>query len=602
MSFDHDQYHAIHYVLDSDDEGFPREPSNIIDLVEDSDEELQYRWAIEDSIRVQSLSQSSISYEENEDSTRIGDETLTESIYEDIRALTSNDLSFMTDVQGTASLRKHGSALLEEQSLTDHQKRSGSSTPTMVPPKMILPELFAMDGDTATPKFDNKPSKVKDGGTDPRGDNGRSLAAHKKDDRKTDVDGRGGTQEKKDDDGDGSDSDDEDFKRAIQASLQPCSQSGVSEKEIKEQEDRDLEEAIRRSLLDREDNKENISPEDLDDKKKVKKEGVDGDGGGKQSSKRRDKHTAGADSSSNRLSFSQPVVGKRDLDLQSGGQRSGNALKRAQLRRSNTTDASTMLMSTRTRSGSSSSQAQQHASGSSSAPSSQSQSSSLQRSSSSHFEYNLRSLESRVAKKEQIQESPPLASKRWSTTKATRSATALTAPKKSDKSRPTGITSSTSSLSTPPTPTTPTTPKSAGGSYQASSSSSRSTASASRPPIISSGSSSTSSMPDKASHRQSGKHGDQAGPDGVAIQPPRGETERAGLYRLRAVVSKPSNTGSMGSSGNGQQAGYYLCDSLGSDGVWRCFDHQSVRRIGSWASMDQQRERIGYLAIYVHTV
>ncbi|KAF9165829.1 Ubiquitin carboxyl-terminal hydrolase 29 [Actinomortierella ambigua] len=597
----HDQYPTIHYILDSDDEENPTQlPSNTIDLVEDSDEELQYRWAIEDSIRVQSLSQSSVSYEEHEDSTRIGDETLTDSIYEDIKALTSNDLSFMADVRDTASSSKHNPALLKDESFTNHQQRSGTSTPTMAPPKMILPELFAMTngGNLPTPSA-LKPTKAEDDAKNSKGNHDRSLFKDEKDDLKKNIDGKDDFQGGNDVDGDDSDSDDEDFKRAIQASLQPCSTTSVSEKEVKEQEDRDLEEAIRRSLLDQEDNKENISPEDFDDQKKAKNE-VDGDGGGKQPGKRGDMHSEGTDNSGNsgnRLSFSQPV-GKRDLDLHGGGRRSGNDLKRAQLRRCSSIDVSSMMVRTRRRSGNSRSDIQihQHTTTSSS-------SSSLQRTPS---EYNLRSLESRVSRRDSA-ESSSLASKGLSTTKVTKPDTATS--KKGDGIRPASVAGSTSSLGvlTPPTPTTPPKEKSAGDSRRVTSLSSpstrRSMTTASRPAITSSGSSSTSTMPNKTTRADnSQQHADQSDPDNVATRPPGDEAERAGLYRLRAVVSKPTSGGGMNGGGSGQQAGYYLCDSLGSDGVWRCFDHQTVRRIGSWANMDQQRARIGYLAIYVHTV
>ncbi|KAG0229620.1 Ubiquitin carboxyl-terminal hydrolase 29 [Actinomortierella wolfii] len=582
LAFDgcYDHY-PTDYVSDSGGEdSLSRLQPTPVDLAEDSDEELQYRWAIEDSIRVQSLSQSSIS---NEELNWAGDETLTESIYEDIRALTSNDLSFMSDVREVAPTLSRNSA--------DSSRRSGTSTPTTRSTKMILPELFAMTSNNPTPTHDllKKPKEEID--TKEERKCGGGLLKVEKDNPKRGSDDKNSNLGGKDDDDDNSDDDDEDLKLAIQASLQPSSPPPISEKEIKEQEDRDLEEAIRRSLLDQEDNKENISPDEFDGHKKSKKDGADDDGEGKKPSKRRSK---GAKSMNDgNLSFSQPV-GKRDLEPQSSGRRSGSDLKRIQLRRSNTTDVSSMLMSTRTRSGvssSNSSQIHQHATAASTSySSSQPFPSSLQRASSGHFEYNLRSLESRVTKGNNA------------TSKSTKSATAT--PSNGEQSRSLNPVRSGSGKSAS-SPSAATASKKADSSGQfacnSSSPSRRTSATVSRVRKSDSGSSSASSVPEKKTQKGSNQQQQQpedSVPDGVAVRPPSDETERAGLYRLRAVVSKPT---SGNSTSGGHQAGHYLCDSLGSDGIWRCFDQQTVRRIGSWANMDLQRERIGYLAIYVHT-
>ncbi|KAG0226599.1 hypothetical protein BGW42_003510 [Actinomortierella wolfii] len=576
--FDH---YPTDYVSDSGGEdSLSRLQPTPVDLAEDSDEELQYRWAIEDSIRVQSLSQSSIS---NEELNWAGDETLTESIYEDIRALTSNDLSFMSDVREVAPTLSRNSA--------DSSRRSGTSTPTTRSTKMILPELFAMTSNNPTPTHDllKKPKEEID--TKEERKCGGGLLKVEKDNPKRGSDDKNSNLGGKDDDDDNSDDDDEDLKLAIQASLQPSSPPPISEKEIKEQEDRDLEEAIRRSLLDQEDNKENISPDEFDGHKKSKKDGTDDDGEGKKPSKRRSKGAKAMNDGN--LSFSQPV-GKRDLEPQSSGRRSGSDLKRIQLRRSNTTDVSSMLMSTRTRSGgsSNSSQIHQHATATSTSySSSQPFPSSLQRASSGHFEYNLRSLESRVTKGNNV------------TSKSTKSATAT--PSNGEQSRSLNPVRSGSGKSAS-SPSAATASKKADSSGQfacnSSSPSRRTSATVSRVRKSDSGSSSASSVPEKKTQKggnqQQQQQSEDSVPDGVAVRPPSDETERAGLYRLRAVVSKPT---SGNSTSGGHQAGHYLCDSLGSDGIWRCFDQQTVRRIGSWANMELQRERIGYLAIYVHT-
>ncbi|KAI8360448.1 hypothetical protein B0O80DRAFT_204340 [Mortierella sp. GBAus27b] len=71
------------------------------------------------------------------------------------------------------------------------------------------------------------------------------------------------------------DDDDPDLKAAILASLMPDKDHIPDEKELQEREDRELEEAIKRSLIEMEENKENISPESPESKKgkKGSKEG-----------------------------------------------------------------------------------------------------------------------------------------------------------------------------------------------------------------------------------------------------------------------------------------------------------------------------------------
>ncbi|ORZ04064.1 hypothetical protein BCR41DRAFT_363122 [Lobosporangium transversale] len=66
-----------------------------------------------------------------------------------------------------------------------------------------------------------------------------------------------------------------------------------------------------------------------------------------------------------------------------------------------------------------------------------------------------------------------------------------------------------------------------------------------------------------------------------------------GLFQLQAMVS---HTGLISSTSEG----HYVCDSLGADGVWRCYDVGQRTKIGSIADLSQYRGRSGYLFFYVH--
>ncbi|KAF9180770.1 Ubiquitin carboxyl-terminal hydrolase 37 [Haplosporangium sp. Z 11] len=71
-----------------------------------------------------------------------------------------------------------------------------------------------------------------------------------------------------------SDDEDEEVKAAIEASLLPVDILSSTDDELREKENREMEEAIRRSLIDQEDNKENISPEKNVDKKEKRDKSV----------------------------------------------------------------------------------------------------------------------------------------------------------------------------------------------------------------------------------------------------------------------------------------------------------------------------------------
>ncbi|KAF8937678.1 Ubiquitin carboxyl-terminal hydrolase 37 [Haplosporangium gracile] len=78
------------------------------------------------------------------------------------------------------------------------------------------------------------------------------------------------------------------------------------------------------------------------------------------------------------------------------------------------------------------------------------------------------------------------------------------------------------------------------------------------------------------------------------------EDQSLGLFRLQAVVS---HTGlSMSSSpavAAAGQKGRYVCDRLGTDGIWRCHDGAKTTRLGSISDLTRYRARSGYLFFYV---
>lgn len=78
------------------------------------------------------------------------------------------------------------------------------------------------------------------------------------------------------------------------------------------------------------------------------------------------------------------------------------------------------------------------------------------------------------------------------------------------------------------------------------------------------------------------------------------EDQSLGLFRLQAVVS---HTGlSMSSSSPvaaAGQKGRYVCDRLGTDGIWRCHDGSKTTRLGSISDLTRYRARSGYLFFYV---
>ncbi|KAG0207034.1 hypothetical protein BGX28_001634 [Mortierella sp. GBA30] len=70
------------------------------------------------------------------------------------------------------------------------------------------------------------------------------------------------------------------------------------------------------------------------------------------------------------------------------------------------------------------------------------------------------------------------------------------------------------------------------------------------------------------------------------------DTENLGLFQLQATVS---HTGLISTTSEG----YYVCDRLGADGVWRCQDGSRRTKLGSISDLNKHRGRSGYLFFYV---
>ncbi|KAF9910439.1 Ubiquitin carboxyl-terminal hydrolase 37 [Linnemannia zychae] len=185
-------------------------------------EEEQYQWAMEESIRASQItSQNSVAdYRLKDEEDEDEDESVSSQVFGE------NNPFARPDFASRITRSRSGS-----QRTSAHSSKIG--TPK-VSPKLELPDRK----DTFVVHEDK--------------DKGVGL-----DDGNKKINGGGDG----DDDGDGED--DEQIKAVLLASL--------TEKDIQEQEEKEFEEAIRRSLLDQEDNKENISPDKAASQKKLEK-------------------------------------------------------------------------------------------------------------------------------------------------------------------------------------------------------------------------------------------------------------------------------------------------------------------------------------------
>ncbi|KAF9545999.1 Ubiquitin carboxyl-terminal hydrolase 37 [Mortierella hygrophila] len=221
-------------LLDSDGEDAiimaSQQSQESLSFYEAPTEEEQYQWAMEESIRASqmTMSQSSITDNKLQDETEEEGEVISSQVFGLDNPFAHPDF---------ASRIKRDS-----RSLSGCQRTSAQSSNVGTPkisPKLELPDRR----DTFTVHEDKDKGVGKDGGD-------------KKD--------KGG-------DGDGGDDEgDEDFKAAVLASLMTGDIStSPTEADVQEQEKKHVEEAIRRSLMDQEENKENISPDKASSQKKL---------------------------------------------------------------------------------------------------------------------------------------------------------------------------------------------------------------------------------------------------------------------------------------------------------------------------------------------
>ncbi|KAG0246228.1 hypothetical protein BGX31_003692 [Mortierella sp. GBA43] len=348
------------------------------------------------------------------------------------------------------------------------------------------------------------------------------------------------------------DDDDPDLKAAILASLMPDKDHIPDEKELQEREDRELEEAIKRSLIEMEENKENISPESPESKKGKK--------GSKEGKMRvAMSRTSSQMSTTSTIACSQPVV---SISARSYSQ---------------------PVTSTSTRSHSHVRSCSQPVF-SSSKSSCQSGTSTSIRSSPSKSNESTGTTSSAAGTFTGPSSSSAAQS---STNTSTRSRSLSTAALESSETRrPRHVRSHTVDMAR----------------ESKSSSESRQIY---QPPLqpeptslgkkISSHDGETSeldleeSYPSKDSELRRRSKGKEKAPQHTWVDS-LGDTK--GLFQLQAAVS---HTGLASST----TEGHYICDYLGADGIWRCFDGGKTIKVGSIADLSQRRSRSGYLFFYV---
>ncbi|CAO3569859.1 unnamed protein product [Mortierella alpina] len=232
-------------VLISDDEDQTVTPANeSFSFFEEPSEEEQYRWAIEESLRAsQTSSQEFVpDQEESGGATRLSSRIFDPSdpAVKDIRFRSADEPS---DSHATTHA-PHASAP-DAITLLHKTPSTHDTLSTTLPP--------------LGPKRNGRRTPMNDFGN------------------KKDEDDEEKEEEDKDEDEDGEEDEDEDedesLKAAIRASLMGSDHRPPTEEELQEQESKQVQEAIDKSLKDQEDNKENISPEHKrGGKKKEKKD------------------------------------------------------------------------------------------------------------------------------------------------------------------------------------------------------------------------------------------------------------------------------------------------------------------------------------------
>ncbi|KAG9065987.1 Ubiquitin carboxyl-terminal hydrolase 37 [Linnemannia hyalina] len=454
-------------LLDSDGEDAiimaSQQSQESLSFYEAPTEEEQYQWAMEESIRASqmTMSQSSVADNKLQDDAEEEGEVISSQVFGLDNPFAHPDF---------ASGIKRDSRGLSGSQRTSAQS-SNVGTPK-ISPKLELPDR----GDTFTVHEDKDKGIGKDEG-----------------DRKD----KGG-------DGDGGeDEGDEDFKAAVLASLMTGDPStSPTEADVQEQEKKHVEEAIRRSLMDQEENKENISPDKATSQKKLLEK----------------KMVATLTRSCSQLDRSPSDHHHRHQN---------HHLRKslpAQLKRSSTIDFIDR---------------QRFSRGNDQAASSLSQSYSLSQSPSP----------TETASQPLRLDSPPR-TRRTDSTGTTRRHAAQDRDEQHD---------SRSSV------------------------------------IRLEGDDDDATSSRRVTRASKGKDRAPSSSQTQAV-----EDQSLGLFQLQAVVS---HTGlSMSSSSPvaaAGQKGRYVCDRLGTDGIWRCHDGAKTTRLGSISDLTRYRARSGYLFFYV---
>ncbi|KAG0302946.1 Ubiquitin carboxyl-terminal hydrolase 37 [Linnemannia gamsii] len=451
-------------VLDSDDEDAmiiaSQQSQESFSFYEAPTEEEQYQWAMEESIRASQMttSQSSVVDNKLKDDAEEEDESISSQVFGLENPFAHPDF--------TSRIKRDTKSLSASQRTSAHSSNIG--TPN-ISPKLELPDR----SDTFIVHEDKEKGLGKDGGDK----NGQDV----------------------DDDGDGDESD-EDFKAAVLASLMPGDTlTSPTEAEVQEQEKKHVEEAIRRSLLDQEENKENISPDKVVGQKKLLEK----------------KMMATLTRSCSQL--------ERSLsDRHHRHQNHHLRKKPAQLKRSSTIDFID-------RQGLSRDNDQEISSHSQPYFLSQSPSSTETFSQPLRLEY-------------------PHRARRIDST----ATTLRHAGQDRDGRRESSL----------------------------------------APAVCLNGDDDDTASSRRVTRASKGKDRMPS-----SSQTQAAEDQSLGLFRLQAVVS---HTGlSMSSSSPAGQKGRYVCDRLGTDGIWRCHDGSKTTRLGSISDLTRYRARSGYLFFYV---
>ncbi|KAG0285356.1 Ubiquitin carboxyl-terminal hydrolase 37 [Linnemannia gamsii] len=221
-------------VLDTDDEDAiiiaSQQSQESFSFYEAPTEEEQYQWAMEESIRASqmTMSQSPIADNKLKDEKEEQDESISSQVFGLENPFAHPDFA--------SRIKRYTRSLSASQGTSVHSSNVG--TPN-ISPKLELP------------------------------DRRDTFVVHE--DKEKGLGKVGGDKNGKDGNGDGGDDEnDEDFKAALLASLMPeDTLTSSTEAVVQEQEKKHVEEAIRRSLLDQEENKENISPDKVTSQKKL---------------------------------------------------------------------------------------------------------------------------------------------------------------------------------------------------------------------------------------------------------------------------------------------------------------------------------------------